>query len=87
MAELGQNPQEVRDLAQLFDTKAGDLEGVIVAINGKLGGTSWTGPDRTRFETSTWSTIQTNLNTIASTLREAGTSARANATEQESASA
>ncbi|MBC7631898.1 hypothetical protein [Aeromicrobium sp.] len=87
MAELGQNPEEVRDLANLFDAKAGDLESVVSAINSKLGGTTWTGPDRTRFETSTWSTIQTNLNTIANTLREAGTSARNNATEQESASA
>ena len=88
MAEfLGQNPDEVRDLATLFDTKAGDLEGVISAISGKLSSTTWTGPDRTRFETETWSTLQTNLNTIAAALRDAGTSARTNATEQENASA
>lgn len=88
MAEfIGQNPDEVRELASLFDSKAGDLEGVVSAINSKLGGTTWVGADRTRFETDTWSTIQNNLNTIASTLREAGTAARSNATEQESASA
>jgi len=88
MAEyLGQNPDEVRELANLFDTKATDLEGVVSAINSKLGSTTWVGPDRTRFETDTWSTIQNNLNTIANTLREAGTAARTNATEQENASA
>lgn len=87
MAEyLGQNPDEVRDLATLFDTKATDLEGVVSAINSKLGATTWVGTDRTRFETETWSTIQSNLNTIAQTLRDAGTSARNNATEQETAS-
>ena len=88
MAEyLGQNPDEVRELANLFDTKAGDLEGVVSAINSKLGSTTWVGSDRTRFETDTWSTIQNNLNQIATTLREAGTAARTNATEQENASA
>lgn len=88
MAEyLGQNPDEVRELANLFDTKATDLEGVVSAINSKLGSTTWVGSDRTRFETDTWSTIQNNLNTIANTLREAGTTARTNATEQENASA
>lgn len=88
MAEyLGQNPDEVRELANLFDTKATDLEGVVSAINSKLGSTTWVGSDRTRFETDTWSTIQNNLNTIANTLREAGTAARTNATEQENASA
>jgi uncharacterized protein YukE len=88
MAEfIGQNPDEVRDLATLFDTKAGDLEGIVSAIQSKLASTTWTGPDRTRFETETWSTVQTNLNTIAASLRDAGTSARTNATEQETASA
>ncbi len=88
MAEyLGQNPDEVRELATLFDTKATDLEGVVSAINSKLASTTWVGPDRTRFEGDTWSTIQSNLNQIAQTLREAGTTARNNATEQENASA
>lgn len=88
MAEyLGQNPDEVRELATLFDTKAGDLEGVVAAINSKLGGTTWVGTDRNRFESDTWSSIQSNLNSIATTLREAGTSARTNASDQETASA
>ena len=88
MAEyLGQNPDEVRELATLFDTKAGDLEGVVSAINSKLGATTWVGSDRNRFQNDTWSTIQSNLNQIATTLREAGTTARTNASEQESASA
>lgn len=83
---LGQNPDEVRELATLFDTKASDLEGVVAAINSKLGSTTWVGSDRNRFQNETWSTIQSNLNQIATTLRDAGTNARTNASEQESAS-
>ncbi|BDI21815.1 WXG100 family type VII secretion target [Herbiconiux sp. L3-i23] len=84
---IGQNPDEVNDLAALFDTKAGELESLVQAISAKLAGTTWQGPDRTRFETQDWTNIQTNLNQAAQVLRDTGTVARNNATEQVNASA
>ena len=84
---IGQNPDEVNDLAALFDTKAGELESLVQAITSKLAGTTWQGPDRTRFETQDWSTIQTNLTQAAQVLRDTGAVARNNATEQVNASA
>lgn len=84
---IGQNPDEVRSLASLFNAKASDLEGIVSALNSQLQSTTWVGTDRTRFETETWSTIQTNLNTIATTLRDTATVANNNAAEQEAASA
>lgn len=84
---IGQNPDEVNDLAATFDAKAGDLEAVVQTITSKLAGTTWQGPDRVRFETSDWTTIQTGLNQAAQALRDAGNIARNNATEQTTASA
>lgn len=84
---IGQDPAEVRELATLFDTKAGDLEGVVSALSSKLASTTWKGPDRDRFEGDTWTSIQTSLNQIATSLRAAGTDASNNATQQETASA
>lgn len=84
---IGQNPDEVNDLAATFDAKAGELEGIVQTITSKLAGTTWQGPDRIRFETSDWANLQTALNQAAQTLRDAGNIARTNATEQTTASA
>ena len=84
---IGQNPDEVGDLAALFDTKAGELESLVQAISSKLASTTWQGPDRTRFETQDWTNIQTSLNQAAQVLRDTGNIARTTATEQVTASA
>lgn len=84
---IGQNPDEVNELAQLFNTKATELEGIVSALSSKLSVTTWQGTDRQNFENLTWSQIQTALNSAATTLRDTGTIAANNATEQINTSA
>jgi uncharacterized protein YukE len=84
---IGQDPAEVQDLAALFTQKATDLEGIVSALNSKLGSTTWQGTDRNNFESMTWSQLQTALNQAATTLRDTGTIASQNATDQINTSA
>jgi len=84
---LGQIPEEVDALAGDFDAKASDLDGVVSALTAKLGGTTWTGSDRTRFEGDWNSTLSTNLRNASQALRDAAQTARDNAQQQRDASA
>ena len=83
---LGQIPDEVRLLAADFDAKATDLENVITALKSKLGSTTWVGPDRTRFEGDWDSSLSGSLRNVAGALRDAATTARGNAEQQDTAS-
>jgi hypothetical protein len=84
---LGQVPEDVEALGADFDAKATDVETLIQAINGRFSSTHWVGPDRDNFE-ATWTGEMTNsLNQLAQALRETGTIARNNASQQRSASA
>ncbi len=86
MAFLGQIPEEVDSLAADLDAKAGDIESIIAALTSKLGGTTWTGSDRDRFEGDWNSTLTTNLRNVAGSLRDAASIARQNAEQQRQAS-
>lgn len=87
MALLGQIPEEVDSLAADLDVKAEDIETLITALASKLGSTTWTGPDRDRFEGDWNSTLTTNLRNVAGALRDAASIARQNAEQQRQASA
>jgi len=83
---LGQIPEDVQALGADFDTKAGEVETLITAITTRLQATTWRGNDRDHFE-STWSGEITNsLTQLAQALRDAGTIATSNATQQITAS-
>lgn len=87
MAFLGQIPEEVDGLAAELDAKAGDIENLVAAITGKLGATTWTGPDRERYEGDWNSKLRVNMQVVADSLREAANTARLNADQQRQASA
>ncbi len=88
MAEyIGQIPEEVDRLADEFEVKAGELEDLKTAITAKLGGTTWTGPDRDRFQADWEGALSQNVTQLVQQLRSAGQQASANAQEQRDASA
>jgi uncharacterized protein YukE len=84
---IGQIPEEVDQLSAEFEAKAGDLETLKSAINAKLGGTTWTGSDRDRFQADWEGSLSTNITQIVQQLRGASQLASGNAQEQRDASA
>jgi len=83
---IGQVPEEVDALAADFESKAGDLENLKSVISGKLAGTTWTGPDRDRFEAEWEGALSQNVTQITQQLRAAGQLAADNAQQQRDAS-
>lgn len=83
---LGQVPEEVDALAADFDAKAGEIDAVITALKAKLGGTTWTGSDRTRFEGDWDGQLSASLRHVSGALRDAAVLARSNAERQRQAS-
>lgn len=85
-AFLGQIPADVRTLAAEFNAKASEIESLISEITTRFQATTWRGQDREDFEGS-WNGEMTNtLNQLAGALRDAGTIAENNASQQEVAS-
>lgn len=83
MAEyIGQIPEEVDRLADEFEVKAGELEALKNAISAKLGGTTWSGPDRDRFQGDWEGVLSQTITQLVQQLRGAGQTASANAQEQ-----
>lgn len=83
---IGLDPAEVNTLATQFDNEAGVIDTAISTITTKLSGTTWQGPDRQTFESEWNSTTVSQLRQAAEALRTAATTARRNATDQESTS-
>lgn len=84
---LGQIPEEVDELAALFDRKSNELEQTVSEISAKFGATTWRGNDRDRFEGNWQGTIAANLRSAALQLNAAALVARANAAAQRLTSA
>jgi uncharacterized protein YukE len=87
MAEyIGQIPEEVDALAGEFEAKAGELEDLKTAISAKIAGTTWSGPDRDRFEADWEGALSQTVTQMVQQLRAASQAASANAQEQRDAS-
>ena len=84
--DAGMNIQEVRDLAKLLDTKAGELDTIITTLQNKIQGTSWVGKDANDFKGPWWAGHKKSLKKTADDLRGFAQSAKNNATEQEKVS-
>lgn len=84
---VGQVPEDVDALSAEFETKAGDLESLKSAVTAKLGGTTWTGSDRDRFESDWEGSLSQTITQIVQQLRGAAQLAADNAQEQRDASA
>lgn len=87
MAEnIGQVAEDVDLLAAEFETRASDLETLKSHISAKLSGTTWTGPDRDRFEADWEGQLSQTITQLIQQLRSAGQLAAQNAQEQRDAS-
>ena len=87
MAEnIGQVAEDVDLLATEFETRATDLETLKSNISAKLSGTTWTGPDRERFEADWEGQLSQTITQIVQGLRGASQLAGQNAQEQRDAS-
>lgn len=83
---LGMNPDEVKAFAQLLNQKADELNSTVSQLTSKLGSTSWTGPDATKFR-GDWSSVHANaLRKVADELKTTATQANKNADQQISTS-
>lgn len=87
MAEyIGQIPEEVDALAGEFEARAAELEELKSSVSAKLAGTTWTGPDRERFEADWEGSLSANVTQMVQLLRSASQVAAGNAQEQRDAS-
>lgn len=84
---IGQVPEEVDALAAEFEAKAGDLESIQAALSAQFTHTTWTGPDRERFQGDWDSQLGTAFKQVAEMLRNGARAASGNAQEQRDASA
>lgn len=83
---VGQDPDEVDRLGADLGAAAGTLQSLRQEVSGLMGGTTWSGPDRDRFE-SEWSGPTASLISRASeALEEASRAASASAQRQRVAS-
>lgn len=84
---LGASPEELETLAGTLEAAADEIDARVSTIQGALDGTQWTGPDSDRFRDYWTTTLTSQLQNAATSLREAGTTARGNAQQQTDASA
>lgn len=87
MAMTGMDIEAVRTLGTQMDTNAGEIEAIVSSLTSQLEGTEWIGPDRELFMGDWQSTYVPQLTAVVTALRDTANRARANADEQETASA
>lgn len=86
MAVWGLDVQQVRQLSQQLNAKAGEIQQILSQLTAKLNATQWTGPDAEQFRNS-WSGEHTaSLKKVIAALQDASQKASANASAQESTS-
>ena len=86
MAMYGMDIDEVRQLSTQLQQASSDIHNIVVQLTSKLGGTTWVGPDRQKFESDWQSHHVTALNNVSTALHDAGTLATQNAQQQQDAS-
>ena len=87
MAQLrGGNLEEMRDMARMFSTNAGKLDGLIRDLNNRTSGSDniWTGPAAERFR-SDWQQARSAFEKMHQSLQDASTAVNKSAENIESA--
>jgi len=79
----GMNIAEVRQTANLLNSKADEIQSAQQQLTQSLQGTAWVGPDRERFLSDWQSQHVAALNRVVEGIREASRRALSNADEQE----
>lgn len=86
MAYLGQDVEQVKQLATQMNSKAGDIENVISQLTSSVNGVRWDGNDAKQFKNDWQSQHVPQLRKVVDALRNASQAAKRNAAEQEQTS-
>lgn len=86
MAMWGLDVDEVNRLAQTLEQASQELQTVLSKISGQLSSTQWNGPDADKFRGDWSSTHTAQLKAVSSALSAVATTARNNASAQQSVS-
>jgi uncharacterized protein YukE len=72
VSTYGANPEQLTSLGRNMKQQIDAINGVVTAVGGALGGTTWTGPARDQFEQE-WNTqFRTALNRLTEAFDAAG---------------
>jgi hypothetical protein len=72
MTMYGANPEQLSSLGRSLQHQISSIEGVVSAVSGALGGTTWMGPARDRFEQDWNTTFRTALQRLNQAFDAAG---------------
>jgi Fic family protein len=81
----GADVQAVRTLSRHLHDASSQIEGLSRQLTNLLGSTQWEGPDASSFRND-WTSHQSALNNVVSSLNSASQAAQRNADQQEQAS-
>jgi uncharacterized protein YukE len=84
---IGMDVQAVRTLASQLNAKAEEIDTIANALSNQLNGVQWVGADGDSFRNDWQSQHRSQLQTVATALRDAATRANSNASQQEDTSA
>ena len=83
MTMYGANPEQLNALGRSLQHQIEAIDSVTSAVSAALGGTTWTGPARDRFEQEWNTTFRTALNRLNEAFDAAGRDCIARSTELE----
>lgn len=86
MAYLGQDVEQVKQMATQLNSKAGDIESVITQLTSAVNGVRWDGNDAKQFKSDWQSQHVPQLRKVVDALRSASQAANRNAAEQQQTS-
>jgi uncharacterized protein YukE len=72
MTMYGANPEQLASLGRSLQHQITSIEGVVSAVSSALGGTTWMGPARDRFEEDWNTTFRTALQRLNQAFDAAG---------------
>jgi hypothetical protein len=72
MTMYGANPEQLASLGRSLQHQITSIEGVVSAVSSALGGTTWMGPARDRFEQDWNTTFRTALQRLNQAFDAAG---------------
>jgi hypothetical protein len=72
MTMYGANPEQLASLGRSLQHQITSIEGVVSAVSAALGGTTWMGPARDRFEQDWNTTFRTALQRLDQAFDAAG---------------
>lgn len=81
MTMYGANPEQLASLGRSMQRQIEHIDAITAAVTGALGGTTWVGPARDRFEADWNTTFRTALQRLGQAFDAAGTDCVARSAE------